>query len=141
MGFRSILKAIATVIVFSSAKALFISTGTTVALDGATYYIAGSPIATISIQPKQLRASSPVASFFPMTVVSTASLTFAQSDLESAVSNYTATDDVFNSAFLESRSRLSVQSINATSLILSVHVEAESEPPADQYQLCDVINL
>ena len=117
MGFRSTLQAIVTVIVFSPAKALFVSTGTTVALDGATYYIAGSPIATISIQPKQLRVSSPVAGLFPLTVVSTASLTFAQSDLESTVSNYTATDDVFKSAFLESRSHLSAQPMNATSLI------------------------
>ena len=107
MAFSSALKAIAILALLSPSQAVFVSTGTTVALDGATYYISGSPVATISIQQNQLQVASIVAGLFHLTVVSTVSLTFTQSDLESTISDYTAIDDVFNSAFLESMSPLS----------------------------------
>ena len=81
----------------------FISTGMTVVLNDIPYYIPAAPVATVHISPNQLNAGSSAAGLVPLTVVETTSLTFSQSDLETVISNYSASDDVFQTGFLQGR--------------------------------------
>ena len=78
-----------------------ISTGMTVILNDIPYYIPAAPVATIHIRPNQLNAGTSAAGLVPLTVVETTSLTLTQSDLEAIIANYTASDDVFQTGFLE----------------------------------------
>ena len=81
--------------------AQLISTGMTVVLNDIPYYIPAAPVATITIHPNQLPVGSSAAGLVPLTVVETTSLTFSQSDLEATIVNYTASDDVFQTGFLQ----------------------------------------
>ena len=79
----------------------FVSTGSTVMLNGNAYYIPAQPVTSIHVSSSLLTSMPSVAGLTPVTVISTTSLTFNQANLDAVVANYTATDDVFQPEFLQ----------------------------------------
>ena len=76
------------------------STGQTVSLDGTSFYVPAEPVAVLdaSSLPRNIKHSS----LTPLTIVTTDDLTYNAQAFEAAVSDFTATDDVFSTGFLES---------------------------------------
>lgn len=71
-------------------------TGTTVNVNGISYYVGVDAMATIQI--KRILTN---ADLVPLTVMSSSDDIFTPDSFKSLVSNYTASDDVFNTGFLE----------------------------------------
>ena len=87
---------------FSSTLAVsFVSTGSTVVLNGIPYYVPAKPVTTFSLRPEQLKSAAAVADLMPLTAIETSRLTFTQKDLDETVANFTAKDDVFQPGFLQ----------------------------------------
>ena len=87
---------------FTSISAVsFVSTGSTVVLDGIPYYVPTSPVTTLRIRHDQFGSAASVAGLVPLTVLETWALTFTQKNFDATIANYTATDDVFQPGFLQ----------------------------------------
>lgn len=84
----------------ASSNAALSSTGFTVSLDDVPYYIAPNAIATINIT-KGFPSGSKSGFFTPITVINTDDVDFSGAIFDSVVSNWTETDDVFQSGFLQ----------------------------------------
>ncbi|KAB2572169.1 Amidase 1 [Lasiodiplodia theobromae] len=84
----------------ASSNAALSSTGFTVSLDDVPYYIAPNAIATINIT-KGFPSGSKSGFFTPITVINTDDVGFSGAIFDSVVSNWTETDDVFQSGFLQ----------------------------------------
>ncbi|MCJ1309334.1 hypothetical protein MMC25_002993 [Agyrium rufum] len=84
-----------------AAASNLVSTGSTLTVNDIPYYVPAAPLTTLSVRNGLLRSLPSAAGFVPLTVISTTSLTFSQASLESVISNFTASDDVFQSAFAE----------------------------------------
>lgn len=95
----ALLAAVAAIV--GEVQALLTSNGMTVTLNDIPYYIPASPIATIECDSKRLGASISVAGLVPLTVIQTSSLTFSQNDFDATVAKYMASDDVFQTGFLQ----------------------------------------
>lgn len=76
------------------------STGGTLTLNDVPYYVPGTPYTTVSTRAFQ--GLQNVNSLVPVTVVNVAAGNDSLSDLESVIGKF-ATDDVWNSGFLEGR--------------------------------------
>lgn len=76
------------------------TTGQTVQLDGISFYVPAEPVATLeqSSLPGKIKKSG----LTPLTVLKTDNFGYSTEDFDAAVSNFTSTDDVFSSGFLES---------------------------------------
>jgi hypothetical protein len=98
-GMLALLAAVAAIV--GEVQALLTSNGMTVTLNDISYYIPASPIATIECDSKRLGASISVAGLVPLTVIQTSSLTFSQHDFDATVAKYMASDDVFQTGFLQ----------------------------------------
>jgi len=94
------LLAIAAAIV-CEVQALLTPNGMTVTLNDIPYYVPASPIATIECDSKRLGAIISVAGLVPLTVIQTSSLTFSQNDFDATIAKYMASDDVFQTGFLQ----------------------------------------
>ncbi|KAK6610825.1 glutamyl-tRNA amidotransferase [Botrytis cinerea] len=96
MAFRMLKSAAVTISLVSMANAgISISkTGTTVAVNGISYYVGIDPVATIQSKPS-------TADLVPLTVMKSSERSFTAASFKSLVTNYTAFDDVFNPGFLE----------------------------------------
>lgn len=103
MSFKPRMLALLAVVaaIVGEVQALLTSNGMTVTLNDIPYYIPASPIATIECDSKRLGASISVAGLVPLTVIQTSSLTFSQNDLDATVAKYMASDDVFQTGFLQ----------------------------------------
>ena len=87
---------------FTSVSAVsFVSTGSTVVLDGIPYYVPASPVTTLRVRHDQFGSAASVAGLVPLTVLETSVSTFTQKDLDATIANYTAIDDVFQLGFLQ----------------------------------------
>ncbi|KAF1989847.1 amidase signature enzyme [Aulographum hederae CBS 113979] len=80
------------VLIRGSSTASVCTTGFTVSLNDIYYYVPPIPVSTIPSR----RGSN---GFTPITVVSVTGSSFSSSDLAATVSNFTATDDVYQEAF------------------------------------------
>lgn len=78
------------------------STGSTVNLNGISYYIPGSPFASVAkFQSQVLTGKKRVfGGLVPITIVVTSSVTFNLVDLHQSVKIYGEKDDVWNEGFL-----------------------------------------
>lgn len=76
------------------------TTGKTVQLDGVSYYVPAEPVATLeqSSLPNKVKKSG----LTPLTVITTDNFGYSTEDFSAAVTNFTSTDDVYSSGFLES---------------------------------------
>ncbi|KAI7366578.1 amidase signature enzyme, partial [Hortaea werneckii] len=105
-SFLSILN-LATLVVLpvaTSSSNPLVDNGTVVTLGGVPYYSGGIPVATLSVAPgHKLQTLAPLDSdVFPMTVIRTNSSAFSISELNSTISSFNDTDDVFTQDFLTS---------------------------------------
>lgn len=91
------LAAVAACIAFARAFT-FTPTGQTVELDGVAYYLPATPATSLKNIPHKLSGPG---SLTPLTVVSTSNLAYGASDFSATIANFTASDDVFSSGFLE----------------------------------------
>ncbi|KAG4034097.1 hypothetical protein MFRU_003g00730 [Monilinia fructicola] len=96
MAFRMFKSAAAAMSLMSLANAaISISkTGTTVNVNGISYYIGVDTVTTIQSKPS-------TADLVPLTVMKSLKSDFTAATFKSLVANYTASDDVFNPGFLE----------------------------------------
>lgn len=94
-GYSALLAALA-----SPISAALSHTGFTVSLDGVPYYVTPDAVATINTTAKLL-SGKPAALFTPITVMNADDAASAGDMFASIVSNWTETDDVFQSAFLQ----------------------------------------
>ena len=102
---------------FTSASAVsFVSTGSTVILNGIPYYVPANPVTTLPVQHDQFGSAASVAGLVPLTVLETSVLTFTQKDFDATIASYTAIDDVFQPGFLQGISlhALSYEKIHVT---------------------------
>jgi Asp-tRNA(Asn)/Glu-tRNA(Gln) amidotransferase A subunit family amidase len=76
------------------------TTGRTVVLDGISYYIPAETVATLdaSSLPRKIKD----ADLTPLTVIATNSFSYNAKAFEATISNFTSSDDVFSTGFLES---------------------------------------
>ena len=81
----------------------FSSTGMTVVLNDVPYYIPPTAVTTLSLASSQLHSATSVAGLVPVTLVTTPSLNFSQSDLEATLSTFASTDDVWSTGFLQGK--------------------------------------
>ena len=87
-----------------STRASILPTGQTLTVNGISYFAAPSVVSIISLKDDQKSAISRGGQeLIPLTVLGDITNSFTASVFRSLVSNYTSTDDVFNSGFLESR--------------------------------------
>ncbi|THV50889.1 hypothetical protein BGAL_0132g00210 [Botrytis galanthina] len=95
MAFRMLKSAAVTMSLMSMANAaISISkTGTTVTVNGISYYVGIDAVATIQSKPS-------TADLVPLTVMKSSEKSFTAASFKSLVANYTASDDVFNPGFL-----------------------------------------
>lgn len=75
------------------------TTGTTVSLNHAAYYVPPAAVATIPLS-KAFQSAVPAGSFMPLAVITTDSVAFSDEDLSKLASTWTAVDDVFQEGFL-----------------------------------------
>ncbi|KAI9368169.1 amidase signature domain-containing protein [Aspergillus egyptiacus] len=87
----------AVVSLLSVASADAIPKGQTIEVGGSTYYVPPTSVSTLRVKGQLRRENGLV----PLTVVTSDSWKFTSSDLEDIVNGYQATDDVFNTGFLE----------------------------------------
>jgi hypothetical protein len=79
-------------------------TGSTVNLDGTSYYVPASAVATLKISSQKLKAASTSGEdLIPLTVFKDTVSSFSASVLATAVASYTANDDVFSPGFLQGK--------------------------------------
>lgn len=81
-------------LVFVAAGASLTSTGFTVDLNGLSYYIPPSPVATIAV-PRGFQEEL----FTPITVMTTPDVSVDSSYIAAGIANFTATDDVYQDGF------------------------------------------
>ncbi|ORY58053.1 glutamyl-tRNA amidotransferase [Pseudomassariella vexata] len=93
--FRSVISLLASV---SWGTAQLVSTGFSVSYNDVDYYVSPYASGTIPVSASRLKSLSSVHGFLPVAIVSES---VAESDLTALVSNWTATDDVFQPAFLQ----------------------------------------
>lgn len=103
MSFKNAIRALLAILnVVTFVQAIsFESTGSTVILNDVPYYVPPTSVANLRIWGERLQTCASVAGLVPLTVVQTTSLTLSQTDFTAIITNYTSTDDVFQSAFLE----------------------------------------
>lgn len=77
-------------------------TGTTVNVNGISYYIGVDTVTTIQSKPS-------TADLVPLTVMKSLKSDFTAATFKSLVANYTASDDVFNPGFLEGMYKLQLK--------------------------------
>lgn len=99
--FRAVVVALTLI---ASASATISEAGQTVVVNGISYYAAPEAVSIIDASTDMLnRASTAGADLIPLTVFSDSSSSFTTTVFRSIVSNYTASDDVFNTGFLEGK--------------------------------------
>lgn len=86
-----------------AASAVVSSSGHTLIVNGISYYAAPEAVTTISATADMLTAASRGTGIdlIPLTVMVDSSSQFTTDVFRSLVSNYTASDDVFNTGFLQ----------------------------------------
>lgn len=104
-------------------QALLTSNGMTVTLNDIPYYVPASPIATVECDAKRLGAITSVAGLVPLTVIETSALTFSQNDFDATVARYMASDDVFQTGFLQGTHQFSY--VQSSWLVKSIKFRAE----------------
>lgn len=84
--------------------------GKIIIVNGLSYYASIDAVTTISNATAQLESSSSTqdADLVPLTVIDCATGSFTTAALQSIVQNYTASDDVFNTGFLQGPFSLSI---------------------------------
>jgi len=82
----------------SFANAILTNTGRTVNVNSIPYYLPGSPLATIPTNPAFGRTG-----LVPLTVTNSSTLQYTSAQLTNSIAAYTAGDDVFQIAFLQSK--------------------------------------
>jgi Asp-tRNA(Asn)/Glu-tRNA(Gln) amidotransferase A subunit family amidase len=87
-------------VLVSAFASVLSTTGQTVVLDGISYYIPAETVATLdaSSLPQKVKG----ADLTPLTVIATGSFSYNAEAFETAISNFTSSDDVFCAGFLES---------------------------------------
>lgn len=75
--------------------------GQTVVVNGISYYAASDVVSSIAATSDVSSSVSSSGGLIPLTVIEDTSASFTSSVFASIVSNYTATDDVFNIGFLQ----------------------------------------
>ncbi|KAG0650464.1 Scytalone deHydratase Arp1 [Hyphodiscus hymeniophilus] len=86
----------------SIASAVVSSSGQTVVVNGISYYASPDPVSIIDATADMLSSSSTSGvDLIPLTVMADTSSSFTTSVFRTLVGNYTASDDVFNTGFLQ----------------------------------------
>lgn len=86
------------------ANGAFSHFGNIIVVNGISYYAASDPVATLVATKEQLRAACGNGAFqglVPITVVETHSGAFTVDVMKGIVQNFSASDDVFNTGFLQ----------------------------------------
>ena len=78
----------------------FLSTGSTVELNGVPYYVPPTSVGRLSIGPTLSNAIATSAGLLPLTIIKTNGSGYSSSDLQSTVDNFLSSDDVFQTDFL-----------------------------------------
>ena len=92
----------------AAASSTVSSSGQTLVVNGISYYAAPEPVTIISATADMLSSAArgTDVDLIPLTVLVDSSSQFTTDIFRSIVSNYTASDDVFNTGFLQSPSSL-----------------------------------
>jgi hypothetical protein len=109
MAFRMLQAASVAVSLVGMANAAITRTGSTANVNGISYYIGTEAVATIE-------SKSTGSEFVPLTVMKNSNGTFTTSSFRSLVASYSASDDVFNTGFLQGTSVLLPLSRSITNL-------------------------
>jgi hypothetical protein len=90
-------------LVFACTASATVSTaGETIVVNGISYYAAPEPVSIISATADMLSSASTTdMDLIPLTVMADSTSQFTTDVFRSIVSNYTASDDVFNTGFLQ----------------------------------------
>ncbi|RDL36007.1 putative Glutamyl-tRNA(Gln) amidotransferase subunit A [Venustampulla echinocandica] len=92
----------AALVLVASTTAEISESGKTVIVNGIAYYAAPEAVSIIDATPDMLKhASTTGVDLIPLTVFADSSRSFTTEVFRSLVANYTATDDVFNTGFLQ----------------------------------------
>jgi len=83
------------------ASATISPAGQTVVVNGISYYAAPESVSIVAATEDILSSLSSSGDLIPLTVMEDSSSSFTTSTFRSIVGNYTATDDVFNTGFLQ----------------------------------------
>ncbi|UNI13623.1 hypothetical protein JDV02_000348 [Purpureocillium takamizusanense] len=98
MRYRQLLVAAVRLMQPNASRAYkFVSTGSTVQLNGIPYYIPPSPIGHVEVQ---LPVTSDGPDPLPITIINSVAKTFGSADLESIKTQFSRLDDVFQPGFL-----------------------------------------
>jgi hypothetical protein len=85
-----------------TASATVSTAGETLIVNGISYYAASEPVSIISATADMLSSASTTdVDWIPLTVMVDSTSQFTTDVFRSIVSNYTASDDVFNTGFLQ----------------------------------------
>jgi hypothetical protein len=104
MSFK-VMKAVLTALtLITSATATVSTSGSTLVVNGISYYAAPEVMTIIDATADQLaRAATTGVDLIPLTVIADSSSSFTVPVFRSTVDNYTASDDVFNTGFLQGK--------------------------------------
>ncbi|KAF8847583.1 putative Glutamyl-tRNA amidotransferase subunit A [Acephala macrosclerotiorum] len=98
----SITRAFCALVLATTAAATISSSGQTLVVNGISYYAAPNPVSIISATTDMLySASTTGVDLIPLTIIEDTTSSFTTSVFRSIVGNYTASDDVFNTGFLQ----------------------------------------
>lgn len=99
----SLLLAISTLV---NATASVLDNGRAVNINGIRYYVGGIAVSKLNgISENELNAAvTPDVDVIPLTIIRTEEAVFTETALQEILSNYTASDDVFQDGFLQGRS-------------------------------------
>jgi hypothetical protein len=110
MGFLRLL------VLAATASATVSSAGQTLVVNGISYYAAPEAVTIISATADMLSSSATGdVDLIPLTVMVDSSNSFTTDVFRSIVSNYTASDDVFNTGFLQGLSSVHIFCLGLTS--------------------------
>ena len=102
MSFKVMKVVLTALSLVSTVTAAVSDAGKTVLVDGIYYYAAPEVVSIIDATADQLaRASTTGVDLIPLTVIADSSSSFTVPVFRATVDNYTASDDVFNTGFLQ----------------------------------------
>jgi hypothetical protein len=89
----------------ATVSAAISSTGETLVVNGINYFAAPTVMTKIDLSSNQLKTAATAASIdlIPLTVIGDSSNLFTNAAFTSIVNNFTASDDVFNTGFLQGK--------------------------------------
>lgn len=81
----------------------FFPTGSTFELNGISYYVPPNPVGKLRVDPNLSNAAASSGGYLPLTVIKTNGTSYQSSDFQSTIESFLASDDVFQTGFLDGK--------------------------------------